>query len=84
MKPRFSITVCAIVVGASSLTLCHPPTPRIARVEVPPYAITTITGTTVKDVRAVFIRAEQAIQEKSLDGLPNGLHPETVQLSQTS
>jgi len=69
VKSRFSVEVCAIVIGASSLTCCHPPTPRIARVEVPPYAI--VADDMVKDIVAAFDRAEQAIQVKDLDGLPD-------------
>ena len=69
MKLRFLIAVCAIVVGASSLTLCHPPTPTITKVEVPPYATVTTADATATIILAAFDRAEQAIQARDLDGL---------------
>lgn len=69
MKPRFLIAVCAIVVGVSSLALCHPPTPTVAEVEVPPYVTVTAADATATIILAAFDRAEQAIQARDLDGL---------------
>ncbi len=62
MRLRASITIIGILVGASTLTLCHPPTPTVAKVEVLPYATTTGDDARVKDITAVFGRAEQVIR----------------------
>jgi len=69
MRLRLSITIFGIVLGASTLTLCHPPTPTVAKVEVPSYATVTADDATVKEVVAAFDRAEQAIQARDIDGL---------------
>lgn len=45
MKFRSAIALCAVVVGLSGLTLCQPPRPRIARVEVPPFLTANIAET---------------------------------------
>jgi hypothetical protein len=69
MKRRISINALAIVAGAFSLTLCHPPTPNVAKVEVPSYARVMADEVTVKEIISAFDRAEQAIQARDLDGL---------------
>jgi hypothetical protein len=45
MSLRRMIGLCAIIVGTSSLTLCQPPTPRIAKVSLP-----TVTIAETKDI----------------------------------
>lgn len=60
MNPKSVITLCVVVLGASSLTLCRPPTPRIARVDAPAYAMVTNTGTTLKEISAAINQAEGA------------------------
>lgn len=69
MKNRFSLTVLTVVGGALSLTLCHPPTPVVAKVEVPSYATVTADEATVNEILSAFDRAERAIQARDLDGL---------------
>ncbi|MGQ0695405.1 MAG: hypothetical protein ACT4OL_07505 [Nitrospiraceae bacterium] len=69
MKSRFSVEVCVIVIGASSLTCCHPPTPRIAKVEVALCPIVTTPDATMKDIFVANDRAKEAIREKDPDGL---------------
>jgi hypothetical protein len=54
MRLRASITIIGILVGASTLTLCHPPTPTVAKIEVPAYAITTGDDASVKEIPAAF------------------------------
>jgi hypothetical protein len=54
MRLRASIMIIGIVVGASTLTLCHPPTPTVAKVEVPLYATMTADDALVKDILAAF------------------------------
>jgi hypothetical protein len=62
MRLRASITIIGILVGASTLTLCHPPTPTVAKVEVLPYATATGDDARVKDITSALGRAEQVIR----------------------
>ena len=68
MKPRSAIGLCTVVVALHGLTVCQPPTPRIAGVEAPLCAIVT-TNEVVKTVLAASGPAEQAIRIQNLDGL---------------
>ncbi|MBI3357837.1 MAG: hypothetical protein HY038_13910 [Nitrospirae bacterium] len=54
MKLQSSITLCAVVAVMSGLTLCRPPTPRIARVDASAYAMVTNTGATPKEIPATM------------------------------
>lgn len=67
MSFRFTIGLCAIILGASSLTLCQPPRPRIAGVEVPP--VPTVNNAETRDVLTVSSQAERIIQVRDPDGL---------------
>lgn len=69
MTPRSAIALCALVVGLSGLTVCQPPTPRIAGVEAPSCAIVTTNEVVVKTILAASGPAEQAIRIQNLDGL---------------
>jgi hypothetical protein len=69
MRKKVSIGVMIVVFAASGLTLCRPPTPTVAKVEVPSYATVTADDATVKEILAAFDRAEQAIQARDVDGL---------------
>ncbi len=69
MRPPSVITLCAVVAGLCGLTVCQPPTPRIAAVEAPPYAIVTTNEVVVKTILAASGPAEQAIRIQNLDGL---------------
>jgi hypothetical protein len=69
LASRLSLSVIAILVGAFGLTLCGPPKPVVAKVEVPPYATITADDATVKEILAAFDRAEQAVQARDVDGL---------------
>ena len=66
MTLRSGIVLCAIVAGLSGLTLCQPPRPRIARVDVPPFP--TVESVETKDILTASSRAERIIQV----GHPNG------------
>jgi hypothetical protein len=66
MSLRFIVGLCAIIVGVFSVTLCQPPRPRIAGVEVPPFAAANNAET--KDVLTVSSQAEQVIQVRDSDG----------------
>lgn len=57
MNRRFAVGGLAIVAGAFSLTLCHPPTPVVAKVEVVTGASVTADEATVKDLLATFEQA---------------------------
>jgi hypothetical protein len=69
MRKRFTVGVLAILAGTLGLTLCGPPKPVVAKVEVPQYATVMADETTVKDILAAFDRAEQAIQARDIDGV---------------
>lgn len=67
MNLRFMIGLCAIVIGVGSVTLCQPPRPRIAGVEVSP-SVTT-NDAEAKGFFSGYSQAERVIQ---VDGpLPN-------------
>jgi len=67
MSFRLAIGLCAIILGASSLTLCQPPRPRIAGVEVPPFQ--AVNNAEAKDILMASSQAERIIQVRDLDGL---------------
>jgi hypothetical protein len=69
MRKRRFIRVTAIVAGVFSLTLCRPPTPTVAMVEIVAGSAVTADETTVKEIIGAFDRAEQAIQARDVDGL---------------
>lgn len=50
MRSRLSVSALAILVGTFGLTLCGPPKPVTAKVEVPTYATVTADDATVKDL----------------------------------
>ncbi len=66
MSLRFTIGLCAIIVGVFSLTICQPPRPRIARVEVAPFP--TVNNAETKDILTGYSQAERVIQVRDLDG----------------
>ena len=67
MSFRLAIGLCAIIVGVLSLTLCQPPTPRITRVEVPPFQ--AVNNAEAKDILIASSQAERITQVRDLDGL---------------
>lgn len=67
MKFRSGIALCAMFVGLSGLTLCQPPTPRIARVEVPPFP--TANNAETKDILTSSSQAAWGVQVRDPDGL---------------
>lgn len=60
MRRRIAVGVVASIAGAISLTLCHPPVPVAAKVEVVTGATVMTDEATVKDLLATLERAEQA------------------------
>ena len=66
MSLRFTVGLCAIIVGVFSLTSCQPPTPRIARIEVPPFP--AFNNAETKDIFTASSQAERVIQVRDLDG----------------
>ena len=71
MERRLGIVLCAAIVGVSSLSLCHPPTPRITKGEAPASAVAEPPDTMAKDFLPAFDRLKQAVQVHNLDGLPS-------------
>jgi|APDOM4702015159_1054818.scaffolds.fasta_scaffold267687_1 hypothetical protein len=67
MRFRLAIWLCTIIVGVFSLTLCQPPRPRIAGVEVPPFP--TVNNAETKDILTASSQAERIIQVRDPDGL---------------
>jgi len=67
MSLRFIVGLCAIILGGSSLTFCQPPTPRIARVEVPPFQ--AVNNAEAKDILIASSQAERITEVRDLDGL---------------
>ena len=65
MSLRLAIGLCAIIVGVLSLALCQPPTPRIARVEVPPFQ--AVHNAEAKDILIASGQAERITQIADLD-----------------
>lgn len=79
MNRRLTIGLCAVVIGMSSLSLCQPPTPRIAQAKVPACVAVVPGDTREKDVFAAFkSRTERVTKEKNQDGPPDGLLSEAV------
>lgn len=69
MNLRVMTEGCAMIMGVLSLTLCQPPTPRIAKIETPSYAIATTTDTTARGIIVACDSTAQAVQIPDLDGL---------------
>ncbi len=67
MSFRIAIGLCTIIVGVLSLTLCQPPTPRIARVEVPPFQ--AVNNAEAKDILIASSQTERITQITDLDDL---------------
>ena len=65
MSLRFTIGLCAIIIGVGSVTLCQPPRPRIARVEVFPSV--TIHNAEAKGCFSGYSQAERVIQVPDQD-----------------
>lgn len=65
MSFRLAIGLCAIIVGVYSLTLCQPPTPRIARVEVPPFQ--AVNNAEAKDILIASSQVERITPITDLD-----------------
>ena len=65
MSFRSAIGLCAIIVGVLSLALCQPPTPRIARVEVPSFP--TVNNAETRDVLTVSRQAGRIVKITDLD-----------------
>lgn len=65
MTLRSAIVLCAVIAGLSGLTLCRPPTPRIARVETPSFPIANSAVT--KDILAASNQIERVIQAHKPD-----------------
>lgn len=68
MKFGSGIALCAVFVMLSGLTLCQPPTPRIARVGVPPFP--TVNHAEAKAILSLSSRTERVIQVRDPDGPP--------------
>lgn len=69
MRYRPLHTLLAMAVGVTTLTLCRPATPTVAKVEIMTGAAIMADENSVKEIVAAFDRAEKAIQAKDLDGL---------------
>ena len=69
MNLRFMIGLCALVIGVFSVSLCQPPTPRIAKGEGSADVIVSSINATTQDILIVLEPADQAIQVRDLDGL---------------
>lgn len=68
MNLRFMIGLCALVIGVFSVSLCQPPTPRIAKGEGPADVIVSSVNATMQDTLFAFESAEPAVQVRDLDG----------------
>jgi hypothetical protein len=65
MRFGLAIGLCAIIVGVLSLTLCQPPRPRIAGVEVLPFQ--AVNNAEAKDILIASGQAERITQITDLD-----------------
>lgn len=68
MNLRFTIGVCAVVAGVFSVSLCQPPTPRIANSERPADVIVSSINATTQDTLFAFESEEPAVQVRDLEG----------------
>lgn len=68
MSLRFIVGLCAIIVGAFSVTICQPPTPRISKGEGPAQAAVASGVTTVQGILVAFDLTGLALQIRNLDG----------------
>lgn len=58
MNVRFAIGLCAVVIGVFSVSLCQPPTPRIANGEGPTGVGVFFIKATTQDLLIAFESAE--------------------------
>lgn len=68
MKLRVGVGLCAAIIGASGLTLCQPPTPRIA--SVTGLSFPAIDSVEAKGFVAGSSRTERVGQVRHPDGSP--------------
>lgn len=68
MNLRFMIGLCALVIGVFSVSLCQPPTPRIAKDEGPADVIVSSINATTQDTLFAFESEEPAVQVRDLEG----------------
>jgi len=68
MNLRFMIGLCALVIGVFSVSLCQPPTPRIAEGERPADVVASSINATTEDILIAFGSAESDDQIRDLDG----------------
>jgi hypothetical protein len=69
MNLRSTIGLCAVVIGVFSVSLCQPPTPRIAEVEGPADVVVSSINVATQNSLIAFESAEQAIQVRDPYGL---------------
>lgn len=79
MNLQFTIRVCTVAIGLSSLSLCQPPTPRIARIEEPSNAIATVREIIAEASLTYLDRSEQ-LRWKHCSGWPDPDPVETLPL----
>ncbi len=78
MSFRFIIGLWAVVVGVFSMSLCQPPTPRIAEGEGLADVVVSSINVATQDSLIAFESAEQVIQVRDPDGLlSNVIHSGT-------
>jgi hypothetical protein len=58
-----------VLAGFMLVTLCHPPTPMAAAIEVSPGAVSDADQAILKELVKAFDRAEAAVQQADLEGL---------------
>jgi hypothetical protein len=58
MHLQFTIGLCAVVIGIFSVSLCQPPTPRIAEGEEPADVVVSSINATTQDNLIAFESAE--------------------------
>lgn len=69
MNLRFTIGLCAVVIGVFGVSLCQPPRPKIANGGGPADVVVSTINATMQDILIVLEHADQAIQVRDLDGL---------------
>lgn len=68
MNLRFTIGLWAVVIGVFSVSLCQPPTPRIAKGEGPKDVAVSSINATTQDTLFAFEPPEPTVQVRDLDG----------------
>jgi len=58
MNLRFTIGLCAVVIGVFGVSLCQPPIPRIAKGEGPAEVVVSSINATTQDILIAFESAE--------------------------